>query len=169
MANIFETARARHAYEKYIRGLESVEGLIETLSGPGPYTIFIPTDAAFDRLSGEQQAYLFADPGKLAKVVKYHIVPGYLTADDLLDRVFLKTLEGPQLNVWSDILVTPLGAEEEDIDQDALSYIAKETVTTRVRESIKINRAHVIEANISADNGILHVIDKVLVPPFTRL
>lgn len=77
MANIFETARARHAYEKYIRGLESVEGLIETLSGPGPYTIFIPTDAAFDRLSGEQQAYLFADPGKLAKVVKYHIVPGH--------------------------------------------------------------------------------------------
>ena len=70
MANIFETARARHAYNKYIRGLESVEGLVEALSGPGPYTIFIPTDAAFERLSGDQQADLFADPGKLAKVVK---------------------------------------------------------------------------------------------------
>ena len=169
MANILETARTRHAYEKYVRGLESVEGLVEALSGPGPFTVFIPTDAAFDRLSGEQQANLFADPGKLAKVVKYHIVPGYFTADDLLDRVFLKTLEGPRLQVWSDISVTPLGEEEQDIDQDALSYITRETVTTEVRESIKINRAHVVEANLIADNGILHVIDKVLVPPFTRL
>jgi uncharacterized surface protein with fasciclin (FAS1) repeats len=164
-----ETARARHAYEKYVRGLESVGGLMEALSGPGPFTIFIPTDAAFDRLSGDQQADLFADPGKLAKVVKYHVVPGYFTADDLLDRVFLKTLEGPRLNVWSDISMTPLGEEEKDIDQDALSYIARETVSTQVRESIKINRAHIIEANVIADNGILHVIDRVLVPPFTRL
>ena len=146
-----------------------MEGLIAALSEPGPYTIFIPTDAAFDRLSGDKQADLFADPGKLAKVVKYHIVPGYLTADDLLDRAFLKTLEGPRLAVWSDISETPLGDEEEDIDQDALSYITRETVTTQVRESIKINRAHVVEANIIADNGILHVIDKVLVPPFTWL
>jgi uncharacterized surface protein with fasciclin (FAS1) repeats len=169
MANIFETARARHAYDKYIKGLESVEGLIETLSGPGPFTVFIPTDAAFDRLSGEQQAYLFADPGKLAKVVKYHIVPGYLTADDLLDRLFLKTLEGPRLHVWSDISQTRLGEEETDIDQDALSYITRETVTTEVRKSIKINGAHVTEADLIADNGILHVINKVLVPPFTRL
>src|ERR1700674_280389 len=123
MANIFEKARARHAYQKYVRGLESVEGLIEALSGPGPYTVFIPTDAAFDHLSADQQANLFADPGKLAKVVKYHVVPGYFTADDLLDRAFLKTLEGPRLSVWSDILVTPLGEEEEeDIDGDALSY-----------------------------------------------
>ena len=169
MANIFETARAKHVYNKYIKGLESVEGLIETLSGPGPFTIFIPTDAAFDRLSGEQQANLFADPGKLARVVKYHIVPGYFTADDLLDRLFLKTLEGPRLRVWSDISETPLGEEEHNIDQDALSYITRETVTTEVRESIEINGAHVIEANLIADNGILHVIDKVLVPPFTRL
>ena len=169
MANILETARAKHAYNKYIKGLESVEGLIEALSGPGPFTIFIPTDAAFDRLSGEQQANLFADPGKLAKVVKYHIVPGYFTADDLLDRVFLKTLEGPRLSVLSDISLTPLGEEETDIDKDALSYITRETVSTEVRESIKINGAHVVEANLIADNGILHVIDKVLVPPFTRL
>jgi uncharacterized surface protein with fasciclin (FAS1) repeats len=169
MANILETARARHAYEKYVKGLESVEGLMEALSGPGPFTVFIPTDAAFDRLSGDQQADLFADPGKLAKVTKYHIVPGYFTADDLLDRAFLKTLEGPRLIVWSDISETPLGEEETDIDQDALSYITSDTVTTQVRESIKINRAHVVEANIIADNGILHVIDKVLVPPFTRL
>ncbi len=80
MANIFETARAERAYNKYVKGLESMAGLVETLSGPGPFTLFIPTDAAFDRLSDDQQATLFADPGKLAKVLKYHIVPGYYTA-----------------------------------------------------------------------------------------
>ncbi len=81
MANIFETARAERAYNKYVKGLESMAGLVETLSGPGPFTLFIPTDAAFDRLSDDQQATLFADPGKLAKVLKYHIVPGYYTAN----------------------------------------------------------------------------------------
>ena len=55
MANIFETARAERAYNKYVKGLESVAGLVETLSGPGPFTIFVPTDAAFDRLSGDQR------------------------------------------------------------------------------------------------------------------
>ena len=123
MANIFETARAEHAYNKYIKGLESVAGLVDTLTGPGPFTIFVPTDAAFDSLSDDQQANMFADPGKLARVLKYHIVPGYYTA----------------------------------------------TVTTSVRESIKINGGHVTQANLIADNGIIHVIDKVLIPQFTML
>src|SRR5579864_1770467 len=169
MANIFETARAKYAYGKYVRGLESVAGLIETLSGPGPFTVFVPTDAAFDRLSDDQQADLFADPGKLAKVIKYHIVPGYYTADDLLDRLFLKTLEGQRLRVWSDVSEVPVGDEEIDTGGDALNYVASDTVTTSVRESITINGGHVLEANVIADNGIMHVIDKVLIPPFTAL
>src|SRR6266568_3699744 len=169
MANIFETARAERAYNKYVNGLESVAGLVETLSGPGPFTIFVPTDAAFDRLSGDQQANPFADPGKLARVIKYHIVPGYYTADDLLDRLFLKTLEGQRLRVWSDISEVPLGEDEIDNGSDALSYIAKDTLTTSVRASIKINGGHVLQANLIADNGIMHVIDKVLVPQFTML
>src|SRR2546425_12126008 len=158
MANIFETARAEHAYNKYIRGLESVAGLVETLNGPGPFTIFIPTDAAFDQLSADQQANLFADPGKLAKVLKYHIVPGYYTADDLLDRLFLKTLEGQRLRVWSDVSEIPLGEEEVETG-DALNYVSSNTVTTAVRESITINGGQVLQANVIADNGIMHVID----------
>ena len=169
MANIFETARAEHAYNKYVNGLESVAGLVETLSGPGPFTIFIPTDAAFDRLSDDQQADMIEDPGKLARVLKYHIVPGYYSADDLLDRLFLKTLEGQRLRVWSDVSEVPLGEEEIDTRSDALNYVASDTVTTSVRESIKINGGHVIQANLKADNGIMHVIDKVLIPSFTML
>jgi uncharacterized surface protein with fasciclin (FAS1) repeats len=169
MANIFETARAERSYNKLVKGIESVAGLVETLSGPGPFTIFVPTDAAFDRLSDDQQANLFADPEKLARMLKYHIVPGYYTANDLLDRLFLKTLEGQRLRVWSDISEVPLGEREIDTQSDALSYVTSDTVTTAVRESIKINGGHVIRANVNADNGILHVIDKVLILPFTML
>jgi uncharacterized surface protein with fasciclin (FAS1) repeats len=171
MANIFEIVRAERSYEKYVRGIESVAGLAGILSGPGPFTIFVPTDAAFDQLSGDQQARLFADPEKLAKVLKYHVVPGYYSADDLLDRLFLKTLEGQRLRVWSDISEVPLGEEEIETagSSDALGYITSDTVTTSVRESIKINGVHVIQANVPADNGVLHIIDNILVPPFTRL
>ena len=169
MANVFETARAQREYTRYVKGVESLGGLVETLSGPGSFTLFVPTDAAFDRLSNDQQTKLFADPEKLSRVLKYHIAPGYYTADDLLERLFLKTLEGPRLRVWSDISDVPLGERAIDTYQDALSYIHSSTVTTEVRQSITINGAHVIRANINADNGIMHVIDKVLVPPFTML
>src|SRR5260370_5775256 len=155
MANIFETARAERSYEKYVRGLESVAGLVETLSGPGPFTIFIPTDAAFDRLSDDQQANLFEDPGKLARGLKYHIVPGYYSPDDLLDRLFLKTLEGQRLRVWSDVSEVPVGDEEIDTGGDALNYVASDTVTTSVRESITINGGNGTRANINATNGNL--------------
>jgi len=169
MANVFETARAERQYNKFVNGIESLAGLSQTLSGPGPFTIFVPTDAAFERLSYDQQTNLFSDPEKLARVLKYHIVQGYYNADDLLDRLFLKTLEGQRLRVWSDISLTPLGEEEVDTRSDALNYIARNTVTTEVRQSITINGAHVVQANIIADNGIIHVIDKVLVPAFTQL
>jgi uncharacterized surface protein with fasciclin (FAS1) repeats len=167
MANIFETARAEREYNKYVKGIESIAGLVETLSGPGPFTIFIPTDAAFDRLSADKQANLFADPEKLSRVLKYHIVPGLYTADDLFDRLFLKTLEGQRLRVWSDISEVPLGEREIDTYRDALNYVSSDTLTTAVRESIKINGGHVIRANVHADNGIIHVLDKVLIPQFT--
>jgi uncharacterized surface protein with fasciclin (FAS1) repeats len=169
MANIFEIAKAEHAYDKFVKGIESVDGLVQTLSGPGPFTFFVPNDSAFDRLSDEQQAKLFADLEKLSKVIRYHIVPGNFTADDLLDRLFLKTLEGPRLRVWSDISVVPLGEKEIDTRSDALNFVTSDTVTTAVQESIKINGGHVIRANVTADNGIIHVIDKVLIPPFTLL
>jgi hypothetical protein len=95
------------------------------------------------------------------------VVPGLYSADDMLDHIFLKTLDGPRLRVWADIYETPLDEVEVDTNRDALNYIARDTVTTAMRESIKINGAHVLEADVRADNGIIHVIDKVLLPPFT--
>ncbi len=168
MANLFERANAERKYNQFVKGVQSVVGLVETLSGPGPFTIFVPTDEAFDHLSGDQQAKLLNDPDKLAKVMKYHVVPGLYTAADMLDHIFLKTLDGPRLKVWADIYATPMDIEVEKAG-DALNYIARDTVTTAVRESIKINGGHLLQADVSADNGIIHVIDKVLIPPFTSL
>ncbi len=169
MANIFEKAQAERKHDKFVKGVQSVAGLVETLSGPGPFTIFVPTDEAFDRLPSDQQANLLNDPDKLAKVMKYHVVPGLYTADNLLDYIFLKTLDGPHIKVWANIHETPLGEAEVDVGGDALNYIARNTVATAVRPSIKINGAHILQADVRADNGIIHVIDKVLVPPFTYL
>jgi uncharacterized surface protein with fasciclin (FAS1) repeats len=169
MANIFETARADRRASKFSKGLDSAAGLAQTLSGPGPFTIFVPTDAAFDKLSVDQQNKLLGDPGKLTKLVKYHIVPGLYTAYDMLDQIFLKTLEGPRLRVWADIYETPLGEGEMVTGSDAYGYIVQDTVTTAMQESIEINGAHVLLADVRADNGIMHLIDKVLVPPFMVL
>jgi len=169
MANIFETARAERRANKFSRGIESAAGLAQTLSGPGPFTIFVPTDAAFDQLSDDQQANLLGDPGKLTKLLQYHIVPGLYTAEDMLDHIFLKTLEGQRLRVWADIYETPLGEEEITTGSDAYGYIVQDTVTTAMQESIKINGAHVLLADVSADNGVMHIIDKVLVPQFMML
>lgn len=174
MANIFETARAKHELNTLVKEIQSAVGLVETLSGPGPFTIFVPTDAAFEQLSDAKRATLFGDPGKLTKVLKYHVVPGLYTAADLLDRLFLKTLEGQRLRVWSDLSellgeAELLGEEEIATSSDALNYITQDTATTALRGSIKINGAHVTQANVKADNGIMHVIDKVLIPPFMML
>ena len=169
MANIFETARAERRANKFSKGLDSAAGLAQTLSGPGPFTIFVPTDAAFDQLSDDQQANLLDDPGKLTKLLQYHIVPGLFTADDMLDHIFLKTLEGQRLRVWADVYETPLGEEEITTGSDAYGYIVQDTVTTAMQESIKINGAHVILSNVRADNGVMHIVDKVLVPQFMIL
>jgi uncharacterized surface protein with fasciclin (FAS1) repeats len=166
MANVIGIAQAERACTRYFDTLTTVSRLVATLGGPGPFTLFVPIDAAFDRLHADQQAMLIADPGKMASMLMYHIVPGYYTTDDLLDRLFLKTLEGQRLKVCSDVSRVNLGEEAVDASADARSYIAIDTVTPVLRASIKINRGLVLRADMSADNGIVHLIDKVLIPPF---
>jgi len=169
MANILETVKAERDCTKFTRGIESSAGIAEILTWPGSFTLFVPTDAAFDRLPKDQLANLLADPEKLSRVLRYHIVQGHYTANDLLDYLFLRTLEGELLRLWSSVSEVPLGERAIDTHKDALNYITTKKVTTAVRESIKINGGHVIRANVEADNGIMHVIDKVLIPPFTTL
>lgn len=167
MADIYDTSFVGRDPGTYLKGLTSVPALAETLRNAKDYTIFSPTEAAFTSFPAEKLEILFADLDKLAKVLRYHIVPKYYTADDLLDCLFLKTLEGQRLRVWSKISTGQQDIDEDD--SDALHYIAHNKINTAVRESITINGAKILHANMVTDNGILHVIDKVLLPPFIVL
>lgn len=110
--------------------------LVTTLEGTGPYTVFAPTDAAFSDIQSTVDTLL--EPGNktdLQQVLTYHVVPGTYTAADLKDGQKLKTVEGQDL-------------------------------TVSVKGSVvKVNDATVEAADVNASNGVVHVINKVLVPP----
>jgi uncharacterized surface protein with fasciclin (FAS1) repeats len=136
--------------------------------GAGAYTVFAPTDAAFAQMKAGVRDDLFDDYYNLSKVVKYHVVMGIYKAADLLDVIFLKTMEGQRLTIRSSASEERTNEKLED-DSNAHSYVVKDTVTSTLLESIKVNGANITRANVSADNGIVHVIDKVLVPRFMIL
>jgi uncharacterized surface protein with fasciclin (FAS1) repeats len=110
--------------------------LADDLSGPGPFTVFAPTDAAFAALPSGTIETLLTDPtGTLAQILLYHVVSGQALSTDLTDGQTITTLLG------------------EDI-----------TVTIGMN-GVMINNATVVVADITATNGVVHVIDAVLLPP----
>jgi transforming growth factor-beta-induced protein len=115
-------------------------GLVETLSGPGPFTVFAPTDAAFaDALTtlGITKEALLADTAQLKTILTYHVVAGEVMAADVM------TMDG----------------------QD-VPTVAGPTVKVKISGStVMINDATVTAADVAASNGVIHVIDKVLLPP----
>jgi uncharacterized surface protein with fasciclin (FAS1) repeats len=124
-------------------------GLVDTLQGAGPFTVFAPTNAAFGKLPAGTVDTLVKpeNKGKLTKILTYHVVPGRLTAANLMKQVKdgegeakLKTVEGAELTVKQ------MGP-------------GKLTITDR-----EGNTAHVTIANVMQSNGVIHVIDTVLLP-----
>ena len=112
--------------------------LADDLSAEGPFTVFAPTDAAFAEIPSETLNALLADPtGDLADILKYHVVAGKALSTDLSDGDFITTLNGDSLKVTID------------------------------GGNVYINDAMVTAADIMADNGVVHVIDKVLIPDQT--
>jgi len=123
-------------------------GLVETLKGPGPFTVFAPTNAAFAALPAGTVDTLLKPENKamLTKILTYHVVPGRITAADLLARIkagngtaMLKTVEGANLTA------TVIG----------------NTVTIT---DAKGGMSHVTIADVTQSNGVIHVVDKVLLP-----
>ena len=108
---------------------------------------------------------LFENYYNLSRVVKYHVVLGIYEATDLLDVIFLKTMEGQRLAIRSSAVREVTNEQLEDASY-AQRYVVKDTVTSTSLESIKVNGATIIRANVRAENGIVHVIDKVLIPLF---
>jgi len=114
----------------------SAAGLVETLEEPGPYTVFAPTNKAFEALGGTLDTLLEPqNKAELAEILTYHVVPGELTSSELSDGQKLKTVQGDTLEV----------------------RIAGGEVT--------VNGAKVATPDVEASNGVVHVIDEVLIPP----
>lgn len=108
--------------------------LVETLKGDGPYTVFAPTDAAFAKLPQGTLDTLLKDKAKLTKVLLYHVVPGAVRASDVVNLEEAATAQGQLLRIETS------GA------------------------GVQINDANVIKADIEASNGVIHVVDTVLIP-----
>ncbi|MBC6433831.1 fasciclin domain-containing protein [Nostoc sp. HG1] len=108
--------------------------LIETLKSPGSFTLFAPTDEAFANLPEGTLESLLQDIPKLQKIVAYHVASGDVRSDDLIQINEAQTLEG--------------------------SIVAIESVNGK----FKVNNANVIKTDILTDNGVIHIIDAVLMP-----
>ncbi len=117
-----------------VAALQEAE-LVGALQGEGPFTVFAPTNAAFEKLLGElgiEAADLLAHP-QLSEVLLYHVVSGKVMSTDLSDGMMAPTLKG-------------------------------DNITVDLSEGVKINSSNVVTADIEASNGVIHVIDTVLVP-----
>ena len=110
-------------------------GLAETLSKPGAYTVFAPTNAAFARIPKATLNALAKNPAKLKRVLLYHVVAGKVTAAKVVKLRSAKTLAGPSVQI-------------------------RVSGTT-----VRINTARVTKADVMASNGVVHVLDRVLLPP----
>ena len=115
--------------------LVKAAGLAETLSGKTNYTVFAPTDAAFKKVPKATLDALGADPAALKRVLLYHVVPGKVTAAKVVTLKSAKTAAGPKVTI---------------------------TVTGK---TVRVNKAKVIAVDVLATNGVIHVIDTVLIPP----
>jgi uncharacterized surface protein with fasciclin (FAS1) repeats len=130
--NIVDTATAAGNFTTLIAGIKAA-GLTDTLTGKGPFTVFAPTDDAFKKLPVGALDALLKDKTKLKAVLSYHVVTGYVTANDLKSGEVM-TVQGSALTA----VVSPSG--------------------------VQVNGAHVKQRDIAASNGVIHVIDAVIMP-----
>jgi uncharacterized surface protein with fasciclin (FAS1) repeats len=132
MANIVDTAVNAGSFSTLVTAIKAAD-LTGTLQGTGPFTVFAPTDEAFDKLPEGTVDALLKDIPKLKKVLKYHVISGKVMAADVMKRKSAKTVEG------------------SDVKIDASN-------------GVKVNDATVTSPDVSADNGVIHIIDTVLIP-----
>ena len=134
--NVVALAAASDSFKTLTAALKAA-GLTETLSGQGPFTIFAPTDAAFAQLPQDALQELLKPENKdiLVKILTYHVVPGNVTSGDLKSGE-VKTVEGGAVNVQAD-----------------------------PTKGVSVNDASVVQPDLKASNGVIHAIDKVMLPP----
>ena len=132
--NIVETAVAAGNFNTLVEAVKAA-GLVDTLSSPGPFTVFAPTDDAFAKVPKAVLDALMANKTLLTAVLTYHVVPGEVMASDLKNGMSVKTAEGTDVKITID----PAG--------------------------VMVNNAKVIKTDINTSNGVIHVVDAVILPP----
>lgn len=137
MAGICDTAVAAGIFKTLVAATQAA-GLVETLNTKGPYTVFAPTDDAFAKLPQGTVESLLKDIPKLTSILTYHVIEGKVPAADVIQHKNLTTLQG------------------QDVKIDAVKW--------HLHKSVKVNDANIIKTDVEADNGIIHIIDKVLLP-----
>jgi uncharacterized surface protein with fasciclin (FAS1) repeats len=132
--DIVDTAIDAGSFDTLFLALQEAN-LTETLRGEGPFTVFAPTDEAFDALPEGTLEELLQDPENLTAVLTYHVVPGEYMASDIAGMESLTTVQGEDINI------------------------------TVENDTVMVDNANVTTADIEASNGIIHVIDSVMLPP----
>lgn len=154
----------------------NVAGLYDTLNGEGPYTLFAPSNEAFDALGNETVNQLMAEPDNLTMVLQYHVVDGEYTAASITEMAGNQTgdqnqtagneSEGGVLDIFSGLL----GMNNESENMSTLTTLAGEDLNVSVTDGeVMVENATVTVADINATNGVIHIIDRVLVPPGVNL
>lgn len=131
-ADLVGVAEQAGAFTTLMTALKAA-GLVDTLKGPGPFTVFAPTDEAFEQLPEGTVAKLLGDLPRLRRVLLYHVVPGALMAGEV---VKLKTA------------TTAMG----------------QSITIDTANGARVNDATIVKTDIGAANGVIHVINRVLLP-----
>ena len=132
-ANIVETAVGAGDFTTLVAAVKAA-GLVDTLSGDGPFTVFAPTDAAFAKLPAGTVENLLANPDKLREILLYHVVPGKVTSAQVVKLSKATTAEGSDVQI-------------------------------RVADgSVMVDNATVTATDIETTNGVIHVIDTVILP-----
>jgi len=132
MPNVVQTAVSAGSFKTLVAAVQAA-GHLEALSGPGPFTVFAPTDEAFAKLPAGAVEGLLEDIPKLQAVLKHHVVSGKMMASDVAAKDSVQTLEG-------------------------------DDITIDTTDGVKVDEAHVVKADIATDNGVIHVIDTVMMP-----
>ncbi|HEY8923738.1 MAG TPA: fasciclin domain-containing protein [Polyangia bacterium] len=134
--DIVDTAVAAGTFTKLVAAVQAAD-LVTTLKGSGPFTVFAPTDAAFAKLPAGTLDDLLApaNEAKLQAVLTYHVVAGKVLAADVVKLTKATTVQG------SDVTISVAGS------------------------TVKVNDATVTATDVLASNGVIHVIDTVLIPP----
>jgi len=130
--DIVDTAVAAGSFKTLAAALTAA-GLIDTLKGKGPFTVFAPTDEAFAKLPAGTLEALLKDKAKLTAILTYHVVPGKVMAADVVKLKDAKTVQGQMIKID-----TSMG--------------------------VKVDGANVVKTDIVCSNGVIHVIDSVMLP-----